>query len=83
MSKYTRSVLLAFILGQLVQLIAHVISAGFSARMQLYFCSGLGVLLVVAFLAGSRTLRQELQSITVLPAWQPKKKEGAHEVTAD
>lgn len=83
MSKYTRGVLTAFILGQLVQLLAHAISANFSPRMQLYFCSGLGFLLVVAFLAGSRTLRQEIQSLAVLPAWQPKKKEGAHEIETD
>ena len=83
MSKYTRNVLLAFTLGQLAQLLAHIISADFSARTQLYFCFGLGLLLVVAFLAGSRTLREELQSITVLPAWQPKRREGAHVVETD
>lgn len=79
MTRYTRGVLLAFMLGQLVQLLAHFLSSDFDVKTQLIFCAGFGLLLAVAFLAGSHTLRKELDPSSDLPIWQPKKRGGKHE----
>ena len=58
MSRKTVKILVAFVLGQLVQIICHVVSMNFWDSQRIPFCAAGGFLVAVAVFAGAWISRQ-------------------------
>lgn len=58
MNKKTAKVLVAFVLGQIVQIVCHAVSFNFWQQYQIPFCAAGGFLVAVAVFAGAWVSRQ-------------------------